>query len=77
LIRPQAGRCSTTSVRTGQFDGSPVSSSESGREQAENVLRPLAGEPPHGIGNPEVIKTIAVMRRRRGHAGVPATDGGD
>ncbi len=30
--------------------------------QAENVIRVLNGEVPHGLANPEVIKTIAVMR---------------
>lgn len=30
--------------------------------QAENVIRVLHGIPPHGLANPEVIKTIAVMR---------------
>ncbi|MDX1382883.1 MAG: C-terminal binding protein, partial [Thermoanaerobaculia bacterium] len=30
--------------------------------QAENVIRVLTGEPPHGLANPEAIKTIAVMR---------------
>ena len=42
--------------------GSPVSYGEASRKQAENVLRVLIGEPPHGLANPEVIKTIAVMR---------------
>ena len=31
--------------------------------QAENVIRVLTGEKPHGLANPEVIKTVAVMRR--------------
>ena len=31
--------------------------------QAENVIRALTGEKPHGLANPEVIKTIAVMRQ--------------
>lgn len=31
-------------------------------KQAENVIRVLQGEAPHGLANPEVIKTIAVMR---------------
>lgn len=31
--------------------------------QAENVIRVLSGEKPHGLANPEVIKTIAVMRQ--------------
>ena len=30
--------------------------------QAENVIRVLSGLPPHGLANPEVLKTIAVMR---------------
>lgn len=30
--------------------------------QAENIVRALTGEKPHGLANPEVIKTIAVMR---------------
>ena len=30
--------------------------------QAENVIRVLTGRAPHGLANPEVIKTIAVMR---------------
>ena len=30
--------------------------------QAENIIRVLTGQPPHGLANPEVIKTIAVMR---------------
>lgn len=30
--------------------------------QAENVIQVLSGEAPHGLANPEVIKTIAVMR---------------
>lgn len=41
---------------------SPVSGAEGSRKQAENVLRVLTGKPPHGLANPEVIKTIAVMR---------------
>jgi len=31
-------------------------------KQAENVIRVLQGEAPHGLANPEVIKSIAVMR---------------
>jgi D-3-phosphoglycerate dehydrogenase len=42
--------------------GSPVTAVEGGRRQAENVLRVLSGLAPHGLANPEVIKTIAVMR---------------
>lgn len=30
--------------------------------QAENIIRVLTGQAPHGLANPEVIKTIAVMR---------------
>ena len=30
--------------------------------QAENIIRVLTGEKPHGLANPEVIKTIAIMR---------------
>ncbi len=30
--------------------------------QAENIIRVLSGEKPHGLANPEAIKTIAVMR---------------
>jgi len=41
---------------------SPTSGIEGGRKQAENVLLVLTGRPPHGLGNPEVIKTIAVQR---------------
>lgn len=41
---------------------SPVSMAEGGRKQAENVLRVLTGQAPHGLANPEVIKRIAVMR---------------
>ena len=42
--------------------GSAVSSSEGVRKQAENILRVLSGEAPHGLANPEVIKVIALMR---------------
>jgi phosphoglycerate dehydrogenase-like enzyme len=41
---------------------SPLSGVEGGRKQAENVLLVLTGRAPHGLGNPEVIKTIAVLR---------------
>lgn len=30
--------------------------------QAENIIRVLTGQAPHGLANPEAIKTIAVMR---------------
>jgi D-3-phosphoglycerate dehydrogenase len=42
--------------------GSPVTAVEGSRRQAENVLMVLTGQAPHHIANPEVIKTIAVMR---------------
>jgi phosphoglycerate dehydrogenase-like enzyme len=42
--------------------GSPVTAVEGSRRQAENVLMVLTGKAPHGLANPEVIKTIAVMR---------------
>ena len=42
--------------------GQPVSGAASSLKQAENVLRVLTGRAPHGLANPEVIKTIAVMR---------------
>ena len=32
------------------------------QRQAENLIFALTGEAPHGLANPEVIKTIAVMR---------------
>lgn len=41
---------------------SPTFLEECSIKQAENVIRVLTGEPPHGLANPEVIKTIAVMR---------------
>ena len=41
---------------------SPVFLEECPIRQAENVIRVLTGEAPHGLANPEVIKTIAVMR---------------
>ena len=41
---------------------SPTFIEQSGRRQAENVIRVLTGQAPHGLANPEVIKTIAVMR---------------
>lgn len=41
---------------------SPTFLAECPRLQAENVIRALTGQPPHGLANPEVIKTIAVMR---------------
>ena len=30
--------------------------------QAENVIRALTGKQPHGLANPDVVKTVAVMR---------------
>ncbi len=41
---------------------SPTFVEECPVRQAENVIRVLTGEKPHGLANPEVIKTIAVMR---------------
>lgn len=41
---------------------SPTFIEESGRRQAENVAYALTGRRPHGVANPEVFKTIAVMR---------------
>ena len=45
--------------------GSSIVSREVGtRKQAENVIRILKGEAPHGLANPEVIKTIALMKTK-------------
>jgi D-3-phosphoglycerate dehydrogenase len=41
---------------------SPVFLQDCPIRQAENVIRVLTGQAPHGLANPEVIKTIAVMR---------------
>ncbi len=41
---------------------SPTSGAAGSLKQAENVLRILQGQAPHGLANPEVIKRIAVMR---------------
>lgn len=41
---------------------SPVFLHECPIRQAESIIRVLTGEAPHGLANPEVIKTIAVMR---------------
>ena len=41
---------------------SPTFLEDCPRRQAENVIRVLRGQAPHGLTNPEVIKTIAVMR---------------
>jgi D-3-phosphoglycerate dehydrogenase / 2-oxoglutarate reductase len=41
---------------------SPVFLEDCPIRQAENVIRVLTGRAPHGLANPEVIKTIAVMR---------------
>ncbi len=41
---------------------SPTFLRASGQKQAENVVNVLTGKKPHGLTNPEVIKTIAVMR---------------
>ena len=44
---------------------SPTFLDECPRKQAENVINVLTGKRPHGLANPEVIKTIAVMRASR------------
>ena len=41
---------------------SPLFLDDCSTRQAENIIRVLNGEKPHGLANPEVIKTIAVMR---------------
>ena len=41
---------------------SPVFLEECPIRQAENIIRVLTGRKPHGLANPEVIKTIAVMQ---------------
>ena len=41
---------------------SPTFLEECPIRQAENIIRVLKGEPPWGLANPEVIKTIAVSR---------------
>jgi D-3-phosphoglycerate dehydrogenase len=41
---------------------SPLFLDECTTHQAENIIQVLTGEKPHGLANPEVIKTIAVMR---------------
>ena len=41
---------------------SPLFLEECPIRQAENIMRVLSGRAPHGLANPEVIKTIAVMR---------------
>lgn len=41
---------------------SPQFLDECTTRQAENIVRVLTGVQPHGLANPEVIKTIAVMR---------------
>ncbi len=40
---------------------SPTFLEECPIRQAENIIRVLTGSKPHGLANPEVIKTIAVM----------------
>ena len=42
---------------------SAVFMAETAVMQAENVIRVLTGSKPHGLANPEVIKTVAVMRQ--------------
>ena len=41
---------------------SPAFLADCAIRQAENIIFPLTGRAPHGLANPEVIKTIAVMR---------------
>jgi len=41
---------------------SPMFLEECPIRQAENIINVLTGTKPHGLANPEVIKTIAVMR---------------
>ncbi|MAI41468.1 MAG: hypothetical protein CMP95_03330 [Gammaproteobacteria bacterium] len=41
---------------------SPLFFEECPVRQAESIMRVLSGRTPHGLANPEVIKTIAVMR---------------
>ncbi len=41
---------------------SPTFLTECPIRQAENIIHVLSGRAPHGLANPEVIKTIAVMR---------------
>ncbi len=43
---------------------SSVSREVGTRKQAENVIKILKGEAPHGLANPEVIKTIALMKTK-------------
>ncbi len=45
---------------------SPVFLAETAIRQAENIIFALNGRKPHGLANPEVIKTIAVMRQTAG-----------
>ena len=42
---------------------SAVFMAETAVMQAENIIRVLTGEKPHGLANPEVIKTVAIMRQ--------------
>ena len=53
---------------------SPVFLEECPIRQAENIIRVLGGQKPHGLANPEVVKTIAVMHHTNTGrwAGVPA-----
>ena len=52
---------------------SPTFLEECGQKQAENVSFALTGRAPHGLTNPDVIKTIAVQRAGDGGrwAGIP------
>lgn len=50
-------------IVTPHFAGfSPTFLEECAIHQAENIIFGLTGKKPHGIANPEAIKTIAVMR---------------
>jgi len=40
---------------------SPTFLTECPIRQAANIIRVLAGAAPHGLANPEVVKTVAVM----------------
>jgi phosphoglycerate dehydrogenase-like enzyme len=42
--------------------GSDVTTTTAARQWGENAVNILAGKPLRGLGNPEVVKRIAVMR---------------
>ena len=66
---------------TPHFAGSsPVSAAASAQRWAENVVRVLSGQFPHGLANPDVLARIAVLRTRGdkrwdGFADLPAGRG--